>query len=36
VSDQAFIGEAEARSPVVLGSRQLRKVRSWRRSDRVN
>jgi hypothetical protein len=36
VSDQGFIGETEARSWVVLGSRQLRKVRSWRRSDSVN
>jgi hypothetical protein len=36
VSDQGFIGEPEARLQAVLGSRQLWKVRSWRRSDRVN
>jgi hypothetical protein len=36
VSDQGFIGETEARLRVILGSRQLRMVRSWRRADRVN
>jgi hypothetical protein len=44
MSDQGFIGETEACSRVVLGgrlwlvlgSRQLQKVRSWRRSDRLN
>jgi hypothetical protein len=36
VSDQGFIGETEARLQAVLGSRQLRQVRSWRRSDHVN
>jgi hypothetical protein len=36
VSDQGFIRETEARLQGVFGSRQPRKVRSWRRSDRVN
>jgi hypothetical protein len=35
VSDKGFIGETEARSRVVLGSRKPWKVRSWRISDRV-
>jgi hypothetical protein len=44
MSDQGFIGETEARLRVssrweiaaVLGSGQLWKVRSWRRSDHLN
>jgi hypothetical protein len=35
VSDQEFTGETEARLQAVLGGRQPRKIRSWRRSDRV-
>jgi hypothetical protein len=35
VSDRGFVGETEARLQGVLGGRQPRKIRSWRRFGRV-